>query len=69
MKKIALIGKSGAGKDTVKKELCNYIGVIPEVSYTTRPPRLNEIHGVDYNFVCEEKFHSLDMIEKVCFRE
>lgn len=55
------LGKSAAGKDTF---LCHHglLGnnrVKPIVSYTTRPPRQNEINGIHYNFVPEDKFNSL----------
>ena len=49
---IALFGKSGSGKDTIQKwmvsNLKNMNGI---VSCTTRPPRDNEIDGVDYHFI------------------
>lgn len=66
--KIAFVGKSGAGKDTIKNLLIEKSNLKPEVSYTTRPPREGEINGQSYFFVTEEEFHSKDMIEKVCFR-
>jgi guanylate kinase len=64
--KIALIAKSAGGKDTVKNLLIKK-GLIPEVSYTTRPPRKGEVDGVSYHFKTEEEFHSIEMLEKVCF--
>lgn len=58
--KIALlVGISGAGKDTIKRELLKrpHFGEI--VSHTTRAPRSNEgvleQDGVDYHFISEEK--------------
>jgi guanylate kinase len=48
---------SGAGKTTLCKEI---IDIFPNmrhsVSYTTRPPRPGEVHGVDYFFVSGEEF-------------
>lgn len=64
--KIALIGKSASGKDTVKNLLVK-AGWRPEVSYTTRPPRDGEVPGIAYHFVTEEQFHQVEMLEKVCF--
>lgn len=58
---LALYGKSGCGKDTVKDYLLktnkNMVAVVP---YTTRPPRDEEKDGVDYHFVSKGKF--TDMI-------
>ena len=58
--KIALlVGISGAGKDTIKRELLKrpHFGEI--VSHTTRAPRSNEgvmeQDGIDYHFISEEK--------------
>lgn len=49
---IALFGKSGAGKDAIQKWMVSNIpntkGI---VSCTTRPPRDNEVDGVDYHFI------------------
>ena len=64
--KVALIGISGAGKDTIKNLLIEK-GLKPEVSYTTRPPRIGEIEGKSYYFKTEEEFHKIEMLEKVCF--
>lgn len=54
---IALFGKSGAGKDTIQKwlvsNLPNANGI---VSCTTRPPRDNEVDGVDYHFITPIEF-------------
>lgn len=52
---VLLAGISGAGKDTVKKELLKRPEFRDIVSHTTRPPRSNnnvaEIDGVDYYFI------------------
>lgn len=54
---IVLIGKSGAGKDTLASDLCrNYEMFSMCISTTSRPIRVNEIHGIDYNFVNTEEF-------------
>lgn len=53
-------GKSGAGKDTIVKEvLQKNRDIQPIVSYTTRPKRPNEVDGVDYHFVDESIFKGL----------
>lgn len=50
-----LVGISGAGKDTIKKELLKKPDFRDIVSHTTRPPRSNngmvEISEVDYHFI------------------
>ena len=52
---LLLCGKSCAGKDTIQKELVR-MGMKAVVSYTTRPPRDNEIDGVEYHFITKEEF-------------
>ena len=65
-----IMGKSGAGKDTIFKELNNdsSLSLKPIVGYTTRPKRDNEINGVEYYFINEsqlDKFeHEGKIIEK-----
>lgn len=60
---IVISGPSGVGKDSVLMEMkarqleAHYI-----VTATTRPPRTNEVDGVDYFFVSHARF--ADMIEK-----
>ncbi|MDP8269487.1 MAG: guanylate kinase [Candidatus Tenebribacter davisii] len=54
---IILISPSGGGKTAIfKKILADNTEIKYSVSYTTRKARINEINGVDYNFVSEEKF-------------
>lgn len=54
---LALYGKSGSGKDTIKNYLLktnsNIAAIVP---YTTRPPREGEKDGVDYYFISKEEF-------------
>lgn len=57
IKIIAIIGKAGSGKDTLlKKVLKKYPDLKEIVSCTTRPPRENEVNGVDYHFLTDEQF-------------
>jgi guanylate kinase len=65
-KKIILVGPAASGKDYIKSELVK-LGYVGDVAFTTRPPRINEINGVDYHFVTEEKFDNLDLFESVEF--
>lgn len=58
-----LVGISGAGKDTIKKELLKKDGYQDIVSHTTRPPRQNngivEVEGEDYHFITNEQAAAL----------
>jgi guanylate kinase len=57
---VVLSGPSGAGKDAVLDELARRgIPFHRVVTATTRPPRVNEQHGVDYYFHTEREFDSL----------
>lgn len=57
---LILSSPSGAGKTTLAKKIeINDSNFKISVSYTTRTPRLNEINGVDYNFISINKFEEL----------
>lgn len=54
---VLLSGVSGAGKDTIKKELIKRMSnVITMPSYTDRSPRPGEVDGGVYYFVTTEEF-------------
>ncbi|NLG84980.1 MAG: guanylate kinase [Firmicutes bacterium] len=54
---VVVSGCSGAGKNTVLRELlAGHPGLVYSVSATTRPPRPGEVHGRDYFFLSEEEF-------------
>jgi len=53
---IVLHGPSGVGKDTVIEALGARTGIRRATSSTTRAPRDNEKHGIDYYFLSEEEF-------------
>jgi len=54
---IILISPSGGGKTAIfKKILAEDEEIKYSISFTTRKTRKNEINGVDYNFISEEKF-------------
>ena len=57
-KRIILCGKAASGKDYIRKKLEEH-GFKYAVSYTTRPRRDNEVHGVDYYFLTENEFKSM----------
>ncbi len=57
---VLLSGVSGAGKDTIKKELIEKMENVESLpSYTDRAPRANDIPGVTYNFVTTEEFENM----------
>ncbi len=49
-KRLIIVGKGGSGKDHLRKMLQDE-GFRYCVSHTTRPPRKDETHGVDYFFI------------------
>ena len=54
---VLLSGVSGAGKDTIKKELIKRMNnVVSMPSYTDRQPREGEVNGEIYNFITTEEF-------------
>ena len=54
---VILSGVSGAGKDTLKKELIKRMdNVISLPSYTSRNPRPGEEEGVQYHFITKQEF-------------
>jgi guanylate kinase len=51
---------SGAGKTTLCRELRKRVpGLAYSISVTTRAPRAGETHGVDFEFVSEERFRAM----------
>ena len=67
---VTLTGPSCAGKSTLES-LLKKRGFVNVVSTTTRPPRLGEVQGKNYDFVSKEWFLSLEsngrLIESVYF--
>ena len=57
---IILIGDSASGKSTVEKVLNEKYGMKKVISYTTRPPKDNEVNGIDYNFISMNDFLEMD---------
>ena len=57
---VLLSGVSGAGKDTIKKELIKrHENIISIPSYTSRPMRPGDVAGETYNFVTKEEFEKM----------
>jgi len=65
-KRIILVGKAASGKDHLRKKFESR-GFKYAVSYTTRPPRENEIDGKDYFFITDEE--ATNMVESNMFYE
>lgn len=54
---VILSGVSGAGKDTIQKELIKTMDNVESLpSYTSRLPRPGEVNGVEYYFITKEEF-------------
>lgn len=70
---VALVGKSGSGKDRILRELCADGRYHEIISNTTRPIRENEIDGVNYHYLTNEEFARKkangEMLETTDFRE
>lgn len=65
---VILSGVSGAGKDTIKKELIKRMENVESLpSYTSRPMREGDVEGGTYHFVSKEDFE--EMIENGEFYE
>ena len=57
---VVLSSPSGVGKTTITKKIQQkYQSFKLSVSHTTRPPRSNEVNGVDYHFVSKNEFEKL----------
>ncbi len=57
---LVISAPAGAGKTTLCKRLLQaFPSFTYSVSFTTRPPRKNEIEGVDYYFVSREEFEKM----------
>lgn len=57
---VLLSGVSGAGKDTIKRELIKRMdNVVSLPSYTDRPIRIDEVPGTMYNHVTTEEFEEM----------
>lgn len=55
---ICILGFSASGKDTIEKEIINKHSFNKVIQHTSRPPRENEINGIDYHFLSNQEFKS-----------
>ena len=63
---VILSSPSGAGKTTISKKILQKLKSFKlSVSLTTRPPRSNEVEGIDYYFTTKEKFKKLIFEKKL----
>lgn len=56
MNTIVLVGPMGCGKTSIANELVKNYGYKKIVTYTTRPRRDGEEHGIDYRFITTQEF-------------
>ena len=71
---IVIVGESGSGKTSIVNELSkNYVNYNKIITYTTRPMRVGEVDGVDYNFVSNSKFKEMiknnEFVEHAIYRD
>ncbi|MGN1295597.1 MAG: guanylate kinase, partial [Bacilli bacterium] len=68
---IILYGPSACGKTEVAKLLASSYSIKKVITHTTRPKRINEVHGVDYYFVSKDEFIALKedgaFVETACY--
>lgn len=55
---LGIVGMTATGKTEIVKTLINKFGIKKIVTTTTRPQRLGEIPGFDYNFISDEEFEN-----------
>lgn len=69
IKIIAIVGKSGAGKDFWLHRVCEDDDEVHEIiSCTTRPARWTEVDGRNYHFLSENQFMSEQFLESCMFK-
>ena len=51
--KFLFIGRTASGKSSIAKAVCEKMGIIQVVSYTTRPMRKSEKNGSDHIFITD----------------
>ena len=71
-KLFVILGKSASGKSTIMREVLSKLEIPVLLSCTTRPPRPNEVDGIDYNFVTfstfDEDYKNENILEYDVFR-
>lgn len=64
-----ITGATGTGKTTVSRYLTRQYQIPRVITHTTRPPRANEIDGVDYYFETNASFFKKHYIEYVKYAD
>ena len=59
--KLIIVGPSGSGKDFLRRALIKK-NLRYEPKITTRPIRIHEVDGIDYNFITQKEFESLTKV-------
>ena len=71
-KLFCVVGKSCSGKTTILNDVLSKLDIPVLLSSTTRPPRADEVDGIDYNFVTMSEFDNdyknENVLEYDCFR-
>ena len=66
-----IIGKSGAGKDSLAQAIALQYNLKILVPYTTRPMRAGEVHGLHYFFISKAEMNEMhargEIIESRCY--
>lgn len=57
---IVIVGESASGKSSVAKYLMEHFGYKRIVTYTTRQPREGEVDGIDYYYISQSHFNTLE---------
>lgn len=57
---IVIVGESASGKSSVAKYLMEHYGYNRIITYTTRQPRECETDGVDYYYISQQHFKTLE---------
>lgn len=68
---LVIVGPSASGKTQIVNKLIEHFNMKKMVTYTTRPMRVGEVDGVDYNFISLEDFLQKKeegfFLETVCY--
>lgn len=64
-KLFVLVGKSASGKSTILNDVLSKLDIPVLMSYTTRPPRANEVDGQEYKFVDMHTFDEDYKLENI----